>query len=80
MAFLQSFNLSVVFTFEGGGHGFGGAEGLAVRVGALASVADGLYSEGVAAGLGQPLDLVGVTGAPVDAHEPDRVGGVGGSC
>lgn len=41
-----------------------------VREGTLPGVADGLYSEVVTAGLGQPLDLVGVAGAAVDCHKP----------
>lgn len=43
--------------------------------------ADGLYSEAVAAGLNQPLQLVGVAGAVVDGHEPaqeTQEGGGGG--
>lgn len=43
-----------------------------VRKGTLPGVADGLYSEVVAAGLGQPLDLVGVAGAAVDCHKPGQ--------
>lgn len=41
-----------------------------VREGTLPGVADGLYSEVVTAGLGQPLDLVGVAGPAVDCHKP----------
>lgn len=43
-----------------------------MRVGerALAGVTDGVYSEAVAAGLSQSLDLVGVAGTVVDRHEP----------
>lgn len=56
---------------------------MCVGEGALAGVTDGLYSEAVAAGLHQPLHLVGVTGAVVNGHEPARetaggAGGVGG--
>lgn len=36
----------------------------------LPGVTDGLYSEAVAAGLGQSLDLVGVAGSAVDRHKP----------
>lgn len=61
-----------LLTFERGGNRLGGAEGVRVRKGTLASVADGLYSEVVTAGLGQPLDLVGVAGAAVDCHEPGQ--------
>lgn len=48
---------------------------------ALAGLTDGLYSEAVAAGLDQPLHLVGVAGAVVNGHEPARetVGEEGGS-
>lgn len=46
-----------------------------VRKGTLAGVADRLYSEVVAAGLGQPLDLVGVAGAAVDCHKPGQMAG-----
>lgn len=42
---------------------------MCVREGTLPGVADGLYSEAVAAGLDQPLDLVGVAGAAVDCHK-----------
>lgn len=59
-------------TFEGGGNRLGGAEGVRVRKGTLPGVADGLYSEDVTAGLGQPLDLVGVAGAAVDCHKPGK--------
>lgn len=38
----------------------------------LPGLADGLYSEAVAAGLHQPLHLVGVAGAVVNGHEPAR--------
>lgn len=67
-------------TFECGGDRLGGAEGVRVREGALPGVADGLYSEVVAAGLGEPLHLVGVAGAAVDCHEPgpQEEGGRGG--
>lgn len=60
------------FTFEGGGYRLGGAESVRVRERALAGVTDGLYSEAVAAGLSQSLDLVGVAGAVVDRHEPGQ--------
>lgn len=63
------------FTFEGRGHRLGGAEGVRVRERALACVADRLYSETVAAGLSQPLDLVGVAGTTVDRHKPEGRGG-----
>lgn len=36
----------------------------------LPGLTDGLYSEAVAAGLDQPLHLVGVAGAVVNGHEP----------
>lgn len=38
----------------------------------LPGLADGLYSEAVAAGLDQPLHLVGVAGAVVDGDEPTQ--------
>lgn len=60
----------VRFTFEGGGHRLCGAEGVCVRKGPLPCVTDGLYSEAVAAGLDQPLDLVCVAGTAVDRHKP----------
>lgn len=60
------------FTFEGRGYRLGGAEGVCVRERTLPSVADGLYSEAVAAGLRQSLDLVGVAGTTVDRHKPGR--------
>lgn len=58
------------FTFEGRGHRLGGAEGVCVGERTLAGVADGLYSEAVTAGLGQPLDFVGVARTTVDGHKP----------
>lgn len=62
-------------TFEGGGHGLGGAEGVCVGERPLAGVADRLYSEAVAAGFSQSLHFVGVAGAAVDGHKPARGGG-----
>lgn len=48
----------------------------------LPGLADGLYSEAVAAGLDQSLHLVGVAGAVVDGDEPAQAkpetGGRGG--
>lgn len=60
------------FTFDGRGHRLGGAEGVCVRKRPLPSITDGLYSEAVAAGLSQSLDLVGVAGAPVNCHKPGQ--------
>lgn len=45
---------------------------MCVRKRTLPSVTDGLYSEAVAAGLGQSLDLVGVAGTAVDRHKPGQ--------
>lgn len=59
-------------TFEGWGYGLGRAEGVCVREGTVPSIADGLYSKAVAAGLSQALDLVGVAGAAVDRHKPGQ--------
>lgn len=58
------------FTFEGRGYTLGGAEGVCLRKRTLPSLADGLYSEAVAAGLGQSLDLVGVAGPAIDRDKP----------
>lgn len=60
------------FTFEGRGYRLGGAEGVCVRERTLPSITDGLYSEAVAAGLGQSLDFVGVAGTAVDRHKPGQ--------
>lgn len=57
-------------TFESWGYGLGGAKGVRVREGTLPCIADGLYSEAVAAGFDQALDLVGVAGAAIDRHKP----------
>lgn len=66
---------ATLLTFECGRNGLGGAEGVRVRKWTLPGVADGLYSEVVTAGLGQPLDLVGVAGAAVDCHKPGHRAG-----
>lgn len=58
------------FTFEGWGYRLGGAESVCVREWTLPSIADGLYSKTVAAGLSQSLNLVGVAGTAVDRHKP----------
>lgn len=50
-----------------------------VRERPLPGLADGLYSEAVAAGLNQPLHLVGVAGAVVNGHEPAQETQGGGS-
>lgn len=57
-------------TFENRGHRLCGAEGVCVGEGPLPRLTDGLYSEAVAAGLRQPLHLVGVAGSVVNGHEP----------
>lgn len=46
----------------------------------LPGLTDGLYSEAVAAGLNQPLHLVGVARAVVNGHKPaqETAGGGGG--
>lgn len=61
-----------IFTFQGWWYRLGGAEGVCVRERTLPSITDSLYSEAVAAGLGQPLDLVGVAGTTVDCHKPKQ--------
>lgn len=61
-----------MFTFKGRGYRLGGAEGVCFGERALSGVADCLYSETVAAGLGQSLDLVRVTGTAVDCDKPGR--------
>lgn len=60
------------FTFQGRGYRLGGAERMRVRKRTLPSITDGLYSEAVAAGLGQSLNLVGVAGTTVDCHKPKQ--------
>lgn len=59
-------------TFEGRGYRLGGAEPVCVRERTLPSITDGLYSEAVAAGFSQSLDLVGVAWATVDCHKPGQ--------
>lgn len=68
----QTFTYLDQFTFESRWYRLGGAESMRCRERTLPSVTDGLYSETVAAGLNQPLDLVSVAGAAVDCHKPGR--------